>query len=113
MLVDRQVITIGNLQIETIATPGHSHDHTSYLVTANGKRYLVGGDAIFYGGRVIWQNIYDCSVPDTNNSIQKLATYDFDALLPGHLTFSLRDGKRHVDAACAIIAQMGCPLSIL
>ena len=113
VLMDRQVNTIGNLQIETIATPGHSHDHTSYLVTANGKRYLVGGDAIFYGGRVIWQNIYDCSVPDTNNSIQKLATYDFDALLPGHLTFSLRDGKRHVEAACAIIAQMGCPLSIL
>ena len=42
-----------------------------------------------------------------------MATYDFDALLPGHLTFSLRDGKRHVEAACAIIAQMGCPLSIL
>jgi len=112
-LTDGQVVTIGNLQVETIATPGHSHDHTSYLVTANGKRYLVGGDAIFFGGRVVWQNIYDCSVPDTNKSIQKLATYDFDALLAGHLNFSLRDGKRHVEAACAVIAQMGCPASIV
>lgn len=112
-LMDGQTVTIGNLQVETIATPGHSHDHTSYLVTANGKRYLVGGDAIFFGGRVVWQNTYDCSVPDTNKSIQKLATYDFDALLAGHLNFSLRDGKRHIEAACAIIAQMGCPPSIL
>jgi glyoxylase-like metal-dependent hydrolase (beta-lactamase superfamily II) len=112
-LTDGQVVSIGNLQIETIATPGHSHDHTSYLVTANGKRYLVGGDAIFFGGRVVWQNIYDCSVPDTNKSIQKLATYDFDALLAGHLNFSLRDGKRHILTACDIIAQMGCPQSIL
>ncbi|MEZ4728024.1 MAG: hypothetical protein R3E79_12915 [Caldilineaceae bacterium] len=49
-LTDGQMVVIGNLHIETIATPGHSHDHTSYLVTANGKRYLVAGDAIFYGG---------------------------------------------------------------
>lgn len=111
-LTDGQIVTIGNLQVETIATPGHSHDHTSYLVTANDKRYLVGGDAIFFGGRVVWQNTYDCSVPDTNKSIQKLATYDFEALLAGHLNFSLRDGKRHIEAACAVIAQMGCPASI-
>lgn len=111
-LTDGQVVTLGNLQIATIATPGHSHDHTSYLVTANGKRYLVGGDAIFFGGRVVWQNTYDCSVPETNKSIQKLATYDFEALLAGHLNFSLRDGKRHIEAACAVIAQMGCPPSI-
>ncbi|MEZ4861416.1 MAG: MBL fold metallo-hydrolase [Caldilineaceae bacterium] len=108
-----EVVTLGDLTIEAITTPGHSHDHTSYLVTAQGKRYLVGGDAIFYGGRVIWQNTYDCSVPQTNASIQRLATYTFDALLAGHLNFSLRNGKRHVETACAIIAQMGCPLSIL
>lgn len=112
-LVDGQTVTIGNLQVETIATPGHSHDHTSYLVTTNDKRYLMGGDAIFFGGRVVWQNTYDCSVPETNKSIQKLATYDFDALLAGHLNFSLRDGKRHIEAACTVIAQMGCPPSIL
>ncbi|MBX3015886.1 MAG: MBL fold metallo-hydrolase [Caldilineaceae bacterium] len=113
VLTDGQVVAIGNLLVETIATPGHSHDHTSYLVTANGKRYLVGGDAIFFGGRVVWQNTYDCSVPATNQSIQKLATYDFDALLTGHLNFSLRDGKRHILAACDVITQMGCPPSIL
>ncbi len=112
-LRDQQVVHIGNLQIETIATPGHSHDHTAYLVTCNRKRYLIGGDAIFFGGRVVWQNTYDCSVPDTNQSIQRLATYDFDALLTGHLNFSLTAGKRHIETACAIISQMGCPTSII
>ena len=112
VLSDGQVIEIGALTVETIATPGHSHDHTSYLVTCQGKRYLVGGDAIFFGGKVVWQNTYDCSVPDTNRSIQRLATYDFDALLAGHLNFTLRNGKRHIETACATIARMGCPPSI-
>jgi glyoxylase-like metal-dependent hydrolase (beta-lactamase superfamily II) len=112
VLAPEEVVTIGNLRIEMIPTPGHSHDHTSYLVTSGGKRYLVGGDAIFFGGKVVWQHIYDCSVPETNASILRLATYDFDALLPGHLNFSLRNGKRHVLAACAIIERLGCPPSI-
>lgn len=112
ILQPNQQLTIGNVQIEVLPTPGHSHDHTSYIVTCNGKRYLVGGDAIFFGGKVVWQHIYDCSVPETNASIQRLATYDFDALLPGHLNFSLREGKRHILAACAIIERLGCPQSI-
>jgi glyoxylase-like metal-dependent hydrolase (beta-lactamase superfamily II) len=110
-----QVKKIGSLTVEIIATPGHSHDHHCYLVTDTrlGKRYLVGGDAIFFGGRVVWQNTYDCSVPDTLASIQHLATYDFEALLPGHLNFSLRNGKRHVEAACSVIKTMACPMSIV
>jgi len=108
-----QVVSIGDLSIELIATPGHSHDHHSYLVTTPDKRYLLGGDALFFGGRIILQNTYDCSVPQSIASIQRLRAFEFDALLPGHLNFSLRNGKRHVDAACAIIEQMGCPPSIL
>ncbi len=104
-----RVVEIGKIKVETIATPGHSHDHHSYLVTGLDKRYLVAGDAILFGGKVVLQNTYDCSVPQTIASIQHLATYDFDALLPGHLTFSLRRGTRHVEAACAIIDQFGCP----
>lgn len=107
-----QVIPIGRLQIEVIATPGHSHDHTSYIVATPAKRYLVGGDAIFYGGKVVWQHTYDCSVPETNATLLRLATYAFDALLPGHLNFSLQNGKRHVEAACTLIERLGCPPSI-
>ena len=100
------------MTIQAIATPGHSHDHVSYLVERAGQRFLVGGDAMFYGGRIILRNTYDCSVPLSTASIQRLATFDFDALLPGHLNFSLKNGKRHVEDACRIIEQWGCPSSM-
>jgi hydroxyacylglutathione hydrolase len=112
VLAAGDVVALGQLQIEMIATPGHSHDHCSYLVTARERRYLVVGDAIFHGGRIVLQNTYDCNVPQSIASIQHLATYDFDALLPGHLTFSLHRGKRHIETACAIIDQLGCPPSL-
>jgi len=117
VLAPNQVVEIGKLRIEVIPTPGHSHDHTSYLVSGagehlQGKRYLVGGDAIFWGGKIVWQHIYDFSVTESIATIQRLATYSFDALLPGHLNFSLKDGKRHIETACAIIDKLGCPPSI-
>jgi glyoxylase-like metal-dependent hydrolase (beta-lactamase superfamily II) len=107
------VVEIGSLNIEVISTPGHSHDHHCYLVETTEKRYLIGGDAVFFGGRIILQNTYDCSVPKTIDSLQRLARYSFEALLPAHLTFSLNNGKRHLDAACEIIDRLGCPPSIV
>jgi hydroxyacylglutathione hydrolase len=107
-----EVVEVGSLKIEAITTPGHSHDHYCYLVTTPEKRYLIAGDAIFFRGRIILQNTYDCNVPDTIASIQRLAEHEFEALLPAHLTFSLKNGRRHIDAACAIIDQLGCPPSI-
>lgn len=115
ILAEGEVVDIGPFKIELISTPGHSHDHHSYIVTNTeiNKRYLIGGDAIFFGGKVVWQNTYDCNVPDTLASIKKLATRDFEALLAGHLNFSLRNGKRHIEAACAVINTMACPHSII
>lgn len=113
ILVDKEIILIGNIQIEAIATPGHSHDHFCYQVEIFEKKYLISGDAIFFGGKVIWQNTYDCSVPETNSSIQRLGTYTFNALLPGHLNFSLNGCKRHIETACEIIKTLSCPDSIL
>lgn len=108
-LADGERVTIGPLTVEAIATPGHSHDHMSYWVSGLDRRYLVSGDAVFHGGKVVLQDTYDCNVYETNRSIEKLADYPFEALLPGHLTFSLQRGRRHLEAACAVIAQLGCP----
>jgi hydroxyacylglutathione hydrolase len=105
-------VAVGEVKVELIRTPGHSHDHCSYLVTVNDKAYLVGGDAIFFGGKVVLQKTYDCSVPQTISSIEHLGEYSFEALLPGHLNFSLKNGKRHIDTALAITDRFGCPPSI-
>lgn len=112
ILAHEDTVGIGDLTVEAIATPGHSHDHVSYLVTRGQRTYLVAGDAIFHGGRIVLQNTYDCSVPQSIASIQRLAGYDFDALLPGHLAFSLQNGKRHIVAACAVIDRLGCPATL-
>jgi hydroxyacylglutathione hydrolase len=112
-LADGEVLEVGKFKVQALATPGHSHDHHSYLVSGPDMRYLIGGDAIFFGGKVILQNTYDCHVQQTIQSIERLATVDFDALLPGHLAFSLKNGKRHIDTAMDVIARFACPESIL
>lgn len=113
VLGDGDVVHIGPWRVQSIETPGHSHDHMCYLVSNSHKRYLISGDALFYGGRIILQYTYDCSVPGQIAALQHLAEYDFDALLPGHLSISLQRGRRHLEDACAIIAKLGCPPSIL
>lgn len=113
VLEDGASVQIGRYTIQAIATPGHSHDHQCYLVDDHKRRYLISGDALFFGGKIILQNTYDCSVPDTLASLRRLASYPFDALLAGHLNFSLHNGYRHVAAACAMVDKLRCPPSIL
>jgi glyoxylase-like metal-dependent hydrolase (beta-lactamase superfamily II) len=113
VLADDSTITIGSMKIRTIATPGHSADHVSFLVEKDGRRLLVAGDALFHGGKVAVQDIPDCSVPDICATVRKLAGIEFDALLPGHLNFSLRNACRHADAALAYVDRFQCPPSII
>ena len=104
---------IGLLTITMIETPGHSADHVSFLVEKGSRRFLVGGDALFYGGKVAVQDIADCSIADICATVRKLAAIDFDALLPGHLNFTLRNARRHADAALAHVVKFQCPPSII
>ncbi len=96
---DGAAISAGSFRFTAVATPGHSDDHVSWLVEGRGLSALVSGDALFADGRIILQDIEDCSVSKSLASIRKLAGLDFTAFLPGHGRFSLRDGKRHVLAA--------------
>jgi len=106
-------VKIGRLAITMIDTPGHSADHVSFLVEKDGRRFLVGGDALFYGGKVAVQDIPDCSIPDICATVRKLAAVEFDVLLPGHLNFTLRDAHRHATAALAFVERFQCPPSII
>jgi glyoxylase-like metal-dependent hydrolase (beta-lactamase superfamily II) len=98
----------GAFEVTLHETPGHSDDHCCYIVEADGLSSLVAGDALFAGGKVILQDIEDCSVSKTLASIRKLAQLDFERFLPGHGRFSLRNGKRHVDAAMPYV-EAGAP----
>ena len=69
-------------------------------------------DCNIFGGKIVLQKTYDCSVSQTIDTIERLGDYSFEALLPGHLNFSLNNGKRHIEKARGITDRFGCPPSI-
>ena len=104
-----QEFKIGSLTMVPYATPGHSQDHFAFLLKGGDRTYLFSGDSLFWGGTIILQNIPDCNLQSYTSSLERLAELPFEALLPGHLTISLRNGKRHAEAAVKTIQGLGIP----
>lgn len=108
-----QTFHSGGFSITAIATDGHCLGHMCYLVTGGDGGYLFSGDHVFWGGKIILQNVADSSVQDYAKSMNLLLEYDFAALLPGHLNFSMRNGRRHVQAAADQFNKIGLPQNLL
>ena len=77
-----------------------------------GPHLLFSADQVFWGGAILLQNVPDASIQDCAASMEKLLTYEFDALIPSHLNFSLEHGKRHVEAASRAFEQTGLPRNL-
>jgi glyoxylase-like metal-dependent hydrolase (beta-lactamase superfamily II) len=112
-LVEGDIVKVGNLSLQTWETPGHCDGHLSFLMTGGDRTYLLGADLVFWGGRILLQNIPDCRIDAYADSVLKVAKLDFDALVPGHLQISLRFGKEHVDKAAQAFRQLGVPPNLL
>jgi glyoxylase-like metal-dependent hydrolase (beta-lactamase superfamily II) len=112
-LVEGVQFQVGRLCVTVLETPGHCAGHVSFLVEGGERRLLVQGDVVFAGGTIFLQNIPDCSLHAYSESVRKLAGLEFDAFLPGHLSISLRDGKRHVSAAAAQFAKLMVPRNLV
>lgn len=115
--VEREVsegdtVTVGNVTLKVVETPGHCDGHISLIGQVDGRTVLFGGDLVFYGGQVSLQNIWDCRIPDYANSMKKFAGAGIDALLPGHLTISLQRGQRHLDTANQLFENIYVPKAI-
>lgn len=109
-LIDSRSFSFGKLTVTPFDTPGHCDGHSSLLIEGGELKYFLGGDLIFWGGTIINQNIHDCSIQNYRDSIVRMArTVNFDALLPGHLTISMRDGKRHLEQAVKVFDRLGVP----
>ncbi len=104
-----QEFQIGQLTMLPYATPGHSQDHFAFLLKGGGRDCLFSGDSLFWGGTIVLQNVPDCNLQAYISTIERLADLSFEALLPGHLTISLRNGKRHAEAAVKTIRGLGVP----
>lgn len=112
-LHEGDLVAIGNLQLQVYETPGHSRGHASFLLPGADRTFLFGGDLVFWGGRILLQNIPDCSIAAYAASMHKMERVAFDALLPGHLSVSLRDGHRHLATAAAAFRQLAVPPNLL
>jgi sulfur dioxygenase len=79
---DREVVKLGNIEIEAIATPGHTSCHTAYLVDGN---HLLTGDALFIRG--CGRTDFQLGNPGVqyDSITQRLFTLPDDTLVyPGH-----------------------------
>ena len=106
-LVGGQSFSAGPFTLTAIDTPGHCRGHICYFVTGGAGGYLFSGDHVFWGGKIILQNVGDSSVQEYAKSMNALLDYDFSALLPGHLAFSLVNGRRHVELAASQFNKIG------
>ncbi len=112
-LVEGDELAIGDLLLECIETPGHAAGHLSFMLDQAGGRSLFSGDVVFHGGTILLQNIHDCSLSAMVASLRKLRGLAIDALLPGHLAFSLRDGQRHIEKANEALDRLLIPNQVV
>ena len=108
-LEEDATIDIGSLRLAVLDTPGHSDGHVSLLLEESGRQTLFAGDVIFFGGKVLLQNIHDCRLDALISSLRKLRRLAVTALLPGHLTLSLKDGQRHIERANMVLDRLLVP----
>lgn len=106
-------VPVGDLELEVFETPGHCDGHVSYLLRGKEKTYLFVGDAVFSGGRIVLQNIHDCSIQKSAASVARLAELEFDALLPGHAAICLDGGMEHVATAHGAFEKLFVPKNLV
>lgn len=105
-------IAVGDLTLEVLETPGHASGHLAYILRLTELTSAFCGDAVFFGGKILLQATWDCSVQESIRSVERLAALSVDGLFPGHHTFSIRQGRRQVDKAMQAIAQLLPPAQL-
>lgn len=108
-LEEGATVEVGSLRLTILDTPGHSDGHVSLLLEDGGQTMLFAGDVIFFGGKILLQNIRDCRLDALITSLRKLRQLAISALFPGHLTLSLKDGQRHIERANQVLDRLLIP----
>lgn len=114
ILHDGDTELLGNMRITALATPGHSAGHYAYLLfPASERAGLFGGDCLFPGGKIIMQDIPDCSYEDYVRTLRKLLDYPAKSLFPGHFMPDADNGLRHLRSAIDVLDRGGIPENAL
>lgn len=109
---DGEYLSLEGWDLQPIRIRGHSDDSVAFLFTQNGRRCLIAGDIVFYGGVLGVINTPDSSLRAYRDDLPKLAGQGIDALLPGHGLFTLEGGQAHIDAALREVSKGFVPRTI-
>jgi len=106
---DDQIISVGRLNLKAIHTPGHSKDSTCFYMDDGSCKILFSGDVVLFKGEIGLLNLPGSSLKDYRKNFSKVASLSFDALLPGHGVFVLKEGKQHVEKASLALRKLSPP----
>ena len=110
---DGDTIAVGDLRLVARCVPGHSEATTAYQVETPAGRLLFCGDIVFANGIIGLINHPGSDLAHYRENIGRLGGLGIDALLPGHLLFTLGNGQRHIDLAIRHLTSGGfVPYSI-
>jgi glyoxylase-like metal-dependent hydrolase (beta-lactamase superfamily II) len=112
-LGEGMAVAVGDLTLSVLDTPGHCDGHVSLLLEHGGRRTLFAGDVVFFGGKILLQAIHDCRLDEQIRSLRKLRGLEIDALLSGHLNFTLDGGQRHIERANEVLDKLLIPEQIV
>jgi glyoxylase-like metal-dependent hydrolase (beta-lactamase superfamily II) len=110
---DGEIFRLSDYEVEVIATPGHAHDMLSYLFRGQHGPVLFSGDTLFFGGKILLSNTYDCNVQHYVSSLYRLARCEIEALFPGHNLWVVRGASDHLKAATAFLDRLLLPPNLL
>ena len=113
VLRDGDELMVGDCSIRVLETPGHSSDMFSFLLCCNGRQDLFCGDTVFHGGRILLQDASGCDIPSYSRTLRRLADVPIDGLYPGHLTWSERRGRHHLQKAREFLDRLLLPPNIV
>lgn len=102
---DGDVVPLAGFALNAIRVRGHSDDSFAFLFEHAGKRALICGDILFYGGVLGVINTDDSGMQGYRADLGKLADLGVDILLPGHGIFTLENGQQHIDKAIGETAK--------
>ncbi len=111
-LKDSDGIQIGELRLRVLETPGHSAGHLAFVMEDGGRTDLFSGDTLFFGGKILLQNIWDCDLQAHIKTLYKLAALPVDVFLPGHQIFCLANGWQQFKIATDLLDRGLIPPSI-
>ncbi len=114
LVSEGDIFHVGAFTLQVLETPGHSSYDVSYLVKSTSDQvFIFSGDTVFYDGKISMLYTNDFNLHSLKKSVDKLAIYDVDVLLPGHYQPALSDGSNHIKIAQLAFNSMNIPKNIV